>query len=1013
MATNHSAEAESITRPLATAQQDLFAHLLADAGVSVQDISYCEMHGTGTQAGDAAETTSVVESLAPLTAQGAPARSITHPLHIGAAKSNVGHGEAAAGVTSLAKVLLMMKHSKIPPHCGIKTKINRHLPDLGARNTFIAKQATAWLRPQNGKRRVLLNNFSAAGGNTALVLEDAPIAKSCDEVDPRNHHIVVVSAKTTPSLANNLRNLIAWIDKQDQTDPSLLPRLSYTTTVRRMHLRHRVAITGTNIAQIRNGLLDHLLRREKGDNGPLVPVKGPSFIFAFTGQGSPFAGMGADLYARFEGFRSDIYRYDQLCLQLDLPSILPMFQDAAAFESASPTLLQLTHVCFQMALHRLWQSFGLKPKAVVGHSLGEYAALFASGALSQADVIHLVGTRAQLMEKHLAPGTHAMLVAFANEARVATILGPVGSDYEISCINGKENIVLGGEAEQLEKAQSRLEAEDIRCFFLKTPFAFHTSQVDPILEHFLPVATGSQIGVPQTPVISPTKGAVLRDSSDFESDYFVQHCRKPVDMVRSLTAAKEQGLIDDSVMGVEIGPAPVVTAVIKDIAGSAGMQTFASVRNGKDTWELLSKALSRMYMMGADIAWSKYHQDFAGCQQVLELPAYGWNLKEYWMQYVHDWSLRKGDPPLVISSPNLETSSIHKVITNTISGGSSDGELIVDANLSREDLHPMVQGHQVYGVPLCTPSVYADIALTIGEYIKQMTAQGGSTTTIEVADMNIQSALVANDSGKVQNLRTAVKFDAKNKSAYCTFSSVNEDGSKVIEQHANCLVRFCDIEKSKRDLAAAVANAKIRMDTLQAQVGTDANTYRFSKGMIYKMIGQLADFDEKYRGLSAITLDNDAMEAAGMISFKGIPNEGKFTASPAYLDALSQLGGFVMNANEGVDLEKEVFVNHGWRKLVFFTKLDPAMTYYSHVKMTEGEDKLWMGDVIIFDEKRNLVGLVGGVSVSVTSLWLGSTLLTYAAAPRRTETSHALHRHGRQQEGLGRAKAGCKIDTCC
>lgn len=966
VATNHSAEAESITRPHSGAQQELFESLLSATGVGIQDVSYCEMHGTGTQAGDAGETTSVVNTLAPLTTHGTPVRSATRPLHIGAAKSNVGHGEAAAGVTSLAKVLLMLKHSKIPPHCGIKTKINHRLPDLGARNTYISRQGTTWLRPQNGKRRVLLNNFSAAGGNTALVLEDAPDVENCNEPDSRQYHIVTVSAKTKPSLSYNLQNLISWIDKQDHSDPLLLPRLSYTTTVRRMHLRHRVAVTGANMAQIRNGLLDHLIKREQGDNGPLVPVKGPSFIFAFTGQGSPFAGMGSDLYRRFAAFRSDICRYDQLCVQMGLPSILPMFEDDSVFDKATPTLLQLTHVCFQMALSRLWTSFGLTPKAVVGHSLGEYAALFASGALSQADIIHLVGTRAQLMEKHLAPSTHAMLVAFASEAKVATILGPAGGDYEISCINGKENTVLGGEVAQLEEAQSRLEGEDVRCFFLKTPFAFHTSQVDPILKHFTSIATGSRIGVPQTPVISPTNGSVLRNSSDFQSDYFVQHCRRPVDMVRSLTAAKQQGLIDESVMGIEIGPAPVVTAVIKDIAGLAAMQTFASVRKGRDTWDLLSTALSKMYVMGASINWTRYHEDFLGCQQVLELPAYGWNLKEYWMQYVHDWSLRKGEPPLVVSSPNLETSSIHKVVTNTISSANADGELVVDADLNREDLHPMVQGHQVYGVPLCTPSVYADIALTIGEYIKQMASLGGNATGVEVAAMNIQSALVANNSGKVQILRTAAKFDSKKKSAFCTFSSVSEDGGKVIEQHANCLIRFADIEKSKRELQQAALKAQARMDTLQAQIGTTASTYRFSKAMIYKMVGQLADFDEKYRGLSAITLDNDNMEAAGMVTFKGIPNEGKFHTSPAYLDALSQLGGFVMNANEGVDLDKEVYVNHGWKNMRFFAKLDPAMTYYSHVKMTEGKDKLWEGDVLIFDEKKNLVGIVGGVSVSVT-----------------------------------------------
>lgn len=162
------------------------------------------------------------------------------------------------------------------------------------------------------------------------------------------------------------------------------------------------------------------------------------------------------------------------------------------------------------------------------------------------------------------------------------------------------------------------------------------------------------------------------------------------------------------------------------------------------------------------------------------------------------------------------------------------------------------------------------------------------------------------------------------------------------------------------------------MKALQKQVGEDGSTYRFSKPMIYKMITELADFDPKYRALSAITLNNDTREAAGIVHFKGIASEGKWTTSPAYLDALSQLGGFVMNAHEGVDLQKELFVNHGWRSMKLFAPLDPNGSYYSYVQMSEGKDKLWEGDVILFDQKDNLIGTFGGVAVSRLILTLKS-----------------------------------------
>jgi naphtho-gamma-pyrone polyketide synthase len=231
IATNHSAEAESITRPHVGAQQDLFEHLLAETGVNPNDISYCEMHGTGTQAGDAGESASVLQTLSPLSSSGVSVRPATKPLHIGAAKSNVGHGEAAAGVTSLAKVLLMLKKGRIPKHIGIKTKLNHRLPALAPRNTFIAKEEVMWERPVGGKRTVLLNNFSAAGGNTALILEDAPIDESSDLPDVRKHHIVTVSAKSKLAMVSNLRNMLNWV-KENERDASILSKLSYTTTGR-------------------------------------------------------------------------------------------------------------------------------------------------------------------------------------------------------------------------------------------------------------------------------------------------------------------------------------------------------------------------------------------------------------------------------------------------------------------------------------------------------------------------------------------------------------------------------------------------------------------------------------------------------------------------------------------------------------------------------------------------------------------------------------------------------------
>lgn len=203
--TNHSAEAVSITHPHAETQERLFNAVLNKAGVQPHDVDYAELHGTGTQAGDATETKSVTNVLA-------RGRSSKNPLYIGTVKPNLGHGEAASGVTSVIKAIMMLRKNMIPPHIGIKGRINQKLPPLADLNTHISFGKTPFLpRPDgDGKRRILINNFDAAGGNTSMLLEDPP-AVQVEGTDPRSHHVIAVSGKTTNAILNNSQRLLEYL----------------------------------------------------------------------------------------------------------------------------------------------------------------------------------------------------------------------------------------------------------------------------------------------------------------------------------------------------------------------------------------------------------------------------------------------------------------------------------------------------------------------------------------------------------------------------------------------------------------------------------------------------------------------------------------------------------------------------------------------------------------------------------------------------------------------------------
>lgn len=769
--TNHSALSNSMTRPHADAQIDNMNAVLATANVDPTEVSYVEMHGTGTQVGDAVEMDSVLRTFAP----NELARAPENPLYIGTVKANIGHGEGVSGITSLSKVLLMMKHNTIPPHCGIKpgSKINRTYPDLGARNVHIAFEPTSW-KQRTTPRMAMINNFSAAGGNTALLLEDAPSREDPQGSDPRTSHIVTVTGHVAVSLKKNLQNLLDYVRKEANQGLSL-SQLSWTTTARRKQHIFRVGITGSSLSEIEKELQAAI---QRGD-GSTRPKTKPKILFAFTGQGSQYMAMGNQLFDAFPSFKSDIINFDRIAKTLGFPSFIPIITTSEGNTDQHPAVtVQLATTSLQIALARLMKSFGIIPAAVTGHSLGMYAALCIAGVLTIVDTLFLVGKRAELLQKNCERGSHCMLAVKASKMSVEKHLA--GVEYEFACLNGQEDTVISGENEHIASAQKTLSANGTKTMILRVPYAFHSAQVEPILQSFSDIAAGVSYHKPTIPVICPLIGSVVDRENVFGPSYLRRHCREPVDMVTSLQAAIHSKTIDDKTFAMEIGPHPVVCGMIKNTLGPA-IRTLPILQRNADVWPNMTAALKALHSAGSDLEWTVYHTPFKAAHKVLELPAYGWDLQSYWIAYENDWCIYKpyghptataqNGPPKMLadtkaekpkqiappqpSVPMPETSTVHKMIEEKVDNSSA--LLICECDLSRNDIHNLAQGHIVNGVPFTCPSWFADMAMTIGKYALRRFAPGRSAT-INIADVVGDKVLVPHGRGP-QPVR--VSFDAK------------------------------------------------------------------------------------------------------------------------------------------------------------------------------------------------------------------------------------------------------------
>ena len=970
-ATNHSAEALSITQPHAGAQKENYNQVMQNAGINPLDVSYVELHGTGTQVGDAVESESVSDVFAPLM----PRRRADQRLHLGAVKCNIGHAEAAAGIASFLKALLVYQKSQIPPHVGILTEINPIIlaKDLEKRHVGLTMENTPWPKQKGKKRYSIVNSFGAHGGNTTLLLEDAPDKPKIGE-DPRTTHAVTISAKSKISLRGNVEAMLTYLNENPTTD---LGDLSYTTCARRIHHNTRIATSVSSIAQLRKFLESSL---ETVGNTRPVPASAPAVAFTFTGQGAFYKGISSQLFEQFPFYRSQVLQLDHIVQHFGFPSVVPAIEGTIE-DGASPLLTQLTIVVIEIALARLWALFGIKPSVVIGHSLGEYAAMVVADVIPAADAIFLVGKRAELVLAACEVGSHVMLAVRASVEDIKKSSAGNNS-YEISCMNGHDDTVISGARKNIEATRTALESNGVKCTLLDVPFAFHTAQMDPMLESFEQTAKHITFKTPSVPIISPLLSNCVFDGKTINGKYLCRASREPVNFVDALEAAQDLGIIDDKNVWIDIGPHPVCGAFVRSYLLKA--KTVSSLRRNEDNFATFVKSLATLHCEGLSVRWNEYFRPYEQAHDLLTLNPYRWNEKDYWIQYVGTWTLDKAHPKdhsnnkpalgaLTSSGSSLRTSSVHQVISEEL--GDSTGELTAVSDIMHPDLLAAINGHTMNGYGVATTvslstahtdsshtnssqSIWADMALTVAEYLYKRMVPKTKEVHMNVTNMEVLHAQIAQtDTSSSQLLQLEASIDLLARDTTIYWYNVAADGSRSAESFASATVRFEEPAawQTEWGRVAHLVNGRIEALSVMAADGT-AN--KLSKNMTYNLFKNVVDYADKYRGMQSVVLNE--YEAYADVTL--VPERhGTWHTPPHWIDSIFHLAGLIMNGSDASNTKDFFYVTPGWDSCRWATPLKPGANYRSYVRMFPiDEPNMYAGDVYVLQDDI-IVGMMGNM----------------------------------------------------
>ena len=905
-AVNHGGFSSGLTVPNKHAQEALIRSALKNAGVQPAQVQYIEAHGTGTSLGDPIE----VRALAAALKDGRPAHS---KFWLGSVKTNIGHAESASGVAGLIKTVLALHHEEIPPHLHFRTP--SPLIDWENVPAIVPTQRVPW----SGVDRIAgVSGFGATGTNAHIVLASAPAREGASNLGAadRASQILTLSAKNNTALLELAERYTAFLEKHPDVS---LADLCFTANTGRALLPERLAVVAETTAQLR----EDLKRFASGQDIPNLVAHHLSdksqvrVAFLFTGQGSQYIGMARKLYETEPVFRESLNQCNQiLSSRLDKP-LLEVLYPSADTLTDKPSILDQTAntqpalFAIEYSLAKLWQSWGIIPSAVMGHSVGEYVAACVAGVFSLEDGLKLIAERGRLMQSLPLDGSMAAL--FATEAQVLAAISAYAMEVSIAAINGPDNIVVSGKKTAVDALCAQLKEQGIKSRALEVSHAFHSSLMDPMLASLEKAAGEIEFHPPQIPLVSNLTGELFKANEVPDAAYWVKHTRRAVRFSASVETLYKQG----TRIFLEVGPSSTLIGMGQRSVNDEACVWLASLREGRDDWSILLKSLGTLHVHGVNVDWRAFGKNSE--RQTLRLPTYPFQRQSYWIKpsskkrHIHDADL------------------VHSLLGRQLQTAGT--ETIFENELTSQE-PAFLEDHAVQGQAILPATAYLEMMLAAVQQVHGEKAQG-----LRVDDLVLYAPLrlCADEAVTVQTV-----LSRANEQQNCHVYS-RDDKTRHWQHHASAVIAV------REGLAEKVDLMEIQDRCSQSVTGQEHYQKTMERGL---------GFGSAFRGLTHIRLGTN--EALARIDAPAeIRNElTSYRLHPAILDAAFQATAMLIPDPHKTYLPMSV------NSIKVYGHLPAGFWSHATLQTTERPDRTVVtSNIDLFDDEGRLLASAEGFSL--------------------------------------------------